>query len=43
MLPKAVDATPITVQVHRGTMTVSVQWPSSTAHECAMWLREVLK
>jgi len=43
MLPKAVDTTPITVEVRRGTMTVSVQWPSSAVHECAMWLREVLK
>jgi transposase-like protein len=43
MLPKAVDTTPITVEVRRGTMTVSVQWPSSAAHECTMWLREVLK
>ena len=43
MLPKAVDTTPITVEVRRGTMTVSVQWPSSAVHECATWLREVLK
>ncbi len=43
MLPKAVDTTPITVEVRRGTMTVSVQWPSSAVSECAMWLREVLK
>jgi hypothetical protein len=31
------------VEVRRGTMTVSVQWPSSAVHECALWLREVLK
>jgi transposase len=43
MRPKSVDTTPITVEVRRGTMTVSVQWPSSAVHECAMWLREVLK
>lgn len=43
MLPKAADTTPITVEVRRGTMTVSVQWPSSAVHECALWLREVLK
>jgi hypothetical protein len=43
MPSKAVDTTPITVEVRRGTMTVSVQWPSSAVHECAMWLREVLK
>ena len=43
LLSKAVDTTPITVEVRRGTMTVSVQWPSSAVHECAMWLRDVLK
>jgi len=43
MAPKAADTTPITVEVRRGTMTVSVQWPSSAVHECALWLREVLK
>ena len=43
MPPKAADTTPITVEVRRGTMTVSVQWPSSAVHECALWLREVLK
>jgi hypothetical protein len=39
----AADDTPITVEVHRGAMTVSIQWPRSAVHECAMWLREVLK
>jgi len=41
--PAAVDATPIRVEVRRGTLTVSVQWPGSAMHECAVWLREVLK
>jgi transposase len=40
---KPVDEAPITVEVHRGAMTVSIQWPRSAVHECAMWLREVLK
>ena len=40
---KGVDESPITVEVHRGAMTVSIQWPRSAVHECAMWLREVLK
>jgi len=43
MPPKTVDATPITVEVRRGAMTLSVQWPRSAVHECALWLREVLK
>ena len=34
---------PIRVEVRRGSLTVSVQWPSSAMHECAIWLREVLK
>jgi transposase-like protein len=37
------ESPPIRVEVRRGTLTVSVQWPSSALHECAMWLRELLK
>jgi transposase len=33
----------VRIEVRRGALTVSVQWPSSAAHECAIWLREVLK
>jgi transposase-like protein len=40
---KRTDETPIRIEVRRGTLTVSVQWPSSAMHECAVWLREVLK
>ena len=35
------DDTPIRIEVRRGTMTLSVQWPRSALHECAVWLREV--
>jgi transposase len=42
MLPEP-DNTPIRVEVRRGALTVSVQWPRSAMHECGMWLREVLK
>jgi len=43
-LPAAAsDSTPIRVEVRRGTLTVSVHWPSSALHECAMWLKDVLK
>ena len=43
-MPKRVsESTPIRVEVRRGSLTVSVQWPSSALHECATWLREVLK
>lgn len=40
---QAADETPIRIDVRRGTMTLSVQWPRSAIHECAIWLREVLK
>jgi transposase len=42
-MPKATDEKPIKIEVRRGTLTVSVQWPGSAMHECALWLREVLK
>jgi transposase len=41
--PKAAADTPIRIEVRRGALTVSVQWPSTELHECAIWLREVLK
>jgi transposase len=41
--PPATPNTPIRVEVRRGSLAVSVQWPSSAMHECAIWLREVLK
>ena len=37
------DEGPVRIEVRRGSLTVSVQWPRSALHECAMWLREVLK
>jgi transposase-like protein len=33
----------IRVEVRRGSLAVSVQWPSSAMHECLIWLRELLK
>ena len=42
-MPAGGRGTPIRVEVRRGALTVSVQWPSSAMHECAIWLREVLK
>jgi transposase-like protein len=43
MPSRATDDTPIRIEVRRGTLAVSVRWPSSAMHECAVWLREVLK
>jgi transposase len=40
---KPAGDTPIRVDVRRGALTVSVQWPSSAMHKCAIWLREVLR
>jgi transposase len=41
--PAVTQNAPIRVEVRRGSLTVSVQWPGSALHECAIWLREVLK
>ena len=38
-----VDETPIQIEIRRGAMTLCVQWPRSAVHECAIWLRELLK
>ena len=43
MPTKTVEKAAIRIEVRRGTLTVSVHWPSSAMHECAIWLREVLK
>jgi len=34
---------PIQIEVRRGPTTVIVQWPVAALHECALWLRELLK
>ena len=39
----AVDDTRIRIEMRRGAMTVSVQWPRSAMHECAVWLRDLIK
>jgi transposase len=37
------SSSPIQIEVRRGPLTVTVQWPISALHECTVWLREVLK
>jgi transposase len=37
------ESSPIQIEVSRGALTVSVQWPASAIPECAIWLRELLK
>jgi transposase len=39
----APDEAPIRIELRRGSMTLTVQWPRSAVHECALWLREVLQ
>jgi len=33
----------IRIELRRGPTTVSINWPSECAAECAVWLRELLK
>jgi len=33
----------IRIEVRRGSTTVSINWPSGCAAECAVWLRELLR
>ena len=39
----SIDDIPIRIEMRRGTMTLTVQWPRSAIHECSIWLREVLR
>lgn len=41
--PAATEGSAIQIKIRRGALTVSMRWPSSALHECALWLREVLK
>jgi transposase len=40
---KAPVDTQIQIEVRRGALSVTVQWPASAMPECALWLRELLK
>jgi transposase len=46
-LPVTLPSSPaegvIRIEVRRRGRHVSVQWPASAAHECALWLREFTK
>ena len=46
-VPVALSSTPaetgIRIEVRRGANIVSVQWPASAAHECALLLREIMR
>jgi len=40
-LPPSLDA-PIRLELRKGTATVTVEWPASSAAACGAWLREWL-
>lgn len=42
-LPSRMPETPIHIKIRRGSSTVSVEWPASAAHECALLLRELMR
>ena len=42
-LPSNPAESPIRIEVRRRGGTVSVEWPASAAHECALLLREIMK
>ena len=42
-LPSNPAEGPIRIEVRRRGGTVSVEWPASAAHECALLLRELMK
>ena len=33
----------ITIEINRGTTAIKVSWPSSSAADCATWMRELLR
>ena len=41
--PAPAPAPDICIELHRGTTTVKVTWPTVAAGECATWLRELLR
>ena len=42
-LPSRTTEAPIHIKIRRGSSTVSVEWPSSAARECALLLRELMR
>lgn len=43
LAPAAAPASDVRVELRRGATLVTVNWPTSAAGECAMWLRELLR
>jgi transposase len=44
-LPMPAAATPrdICIELRRGALSITVTWPSTSAAECANWMRELLR
>jgi transposase len=42
-LPSSPALSEIRIELRRGTMAVSVTWPTGAASECAAWMRELLR
>lgn len=44
-LPMPAEAAPqnICIELRRGGLSITVTWPSSSAAECATWMRELLR
>jgi len=33
----------IRIELRRGPVAINVTWPMAGAHECAVWMREILR
>ncbi len=42
-LPPSSAASAIRIEIRRNERSVSIEWPTSAAHECALLLRELVK
>jgi transposase len=43
LMPTAAASQDIRIELRRGAMSITVTWPSSSAAECATWMRELLR
>jgi transposase len=42
-LPQAQDLRDIRIELQRGNVRVTLQWPRESAADCASWMRELLR
>ena len=42
-MPAAAAPRDICIELRRGALSITVTWPSSSAAECATWMRELLR